>query len=233
MWQVADHGSGSRYAGLGLLVVGLALPAAFVLEVATRPEGTDGDNPADSIVYLQEHGTAYVLSGVCLVLAALGLLRAATAVPWRTPFLTAVGGVAGGLWTFTGALRVSSPGPIDHIDGYDPDWGEAAYLVVQMAGSQGGLLGGVVMIEVWIVTGCALAWRSGVVPRGLCALGLVPLVYPLGTAVSITGAEVSGAFWFAGIASLVLGLPVWCLATGGWLVATARQGDAHEPVLSR
>ena len=117
------------------------------------------------MVYLQEHGTAYALSGFCLLFAALGLIRAATAVRWRTPFLTVVGSVAGGLWTFTGALRISSPGPIDHIRGYDEDWGEAAYLVVQMAGTQGGLLSGVVMTEFWIVTGCLLAWRSRALPR--------------------------------------------------------------------
>lgn len=222
---------GRRYAGLGLVMVALAIPAAFGLEMATRPEGTDGDNPADSLLYLQQHGTAYVVSGVCLVLAALGLVRAATAVPWRSPFLTAVGSIAGGLWVFAGALRISSPGPIDHISGYDEDWGEAAYLVVQMAGTQGALLGGVVLVEFWIVGGCLSAWRSAALPRGLCALGLVALVYPVGAAVSILGGEVPGALWLAGIASLVLGLPVWCLTSGGWLLATAR--SAAEPVLSR
>jgi hypothetical protein len=228
---VAEDVARRGYAGLGLVLVALALPAAFVLEVATRPEGTDGDNPADSLVYLQEHGTAYALSGVCLVLAALGLIRAATAVPWRTPFLTAVGSVAGGLWVFAGALRISSPGPIDHISGYDEGWGEAAYLVVQMAGTQGALLGGVMLIELWIVSGCLVAWRPRALPRALCALGLVALLYPVGTALSILGADVEDAWWFVGIASLVLGLPGWCLATGGWLLAPTRQraGGAALP----
>lgn len=208
------------YAGLGLLCCGLGLPLAFALEVGTRPDGTDGDNAAQSLVYLQEHGTAYRLSGLFLVVAALGLVRAATAVPWRTAFLTAVGCVAGGLWVFAGALRLSAPGPVGHIAGYDEQWGESAYLVVQMAGTQGGLLGGVVTTAFWIVTGCVVAWRGRLLPRPLCALGLVALVYPLGSAVALV-AEPGEALWFAGLLSLVLGVPGWLLATGVWATATA------------
>lgn len=220
------------FAGVGLIAVGLFLPLAFLLEVATRPEGSDGDNAADSLLYLQEHGTAYALSGCCLILAALGLLRAATAVPWRTPFLTAVGSVAGGLWAFAGALRISSPGPIDHIAGYDEDWGEAAYLVVQMAGTQGALLAGVVLTEFWIVTSCVLAWRSRTLPRPMCALGMVALVYPLGVALGYV-VSVADGLWILGIVSLVVGLPAWFLASGFWVLVTgarSRTTDRHPTV---
>jgi hypothetical protein len=212
-------------AGLGLLTTGLGLPVGFALEAVTRPPGTDGDNAAESLRYLQEHGTAYQLSGVCLVLAALGLLRAATAVSWRTPFLTAVAGVAGGLWAFTGALRISSPGPLEHIAGYDQQWGESAYLVVQMAGTQGGLLSGVVLAAFWVVTGCAVAWRSDVLPKTLAGLGLVGLVYPLLILLSLVGGELPDALWFVAIGSVFLGLPVWCVSTGVWSVASVRRGQ--------
>lgn len=223
------------FAGVGLVAVGTFLPLAFLLEVATRPEGTDGDNAAESLVYLQEHGTAYALSGCCLLLAALGLLRAATAVPWRTPFLTAVGSVAAGLWAFTGALRISSPGPIDHIQGYDENWGEAAYLVVQMAGTQGGLLAGVMLTGFWIVTGCLVAWNARVLPRPLCLLGMVALVYPLGSLIGRVVPGIGDAVWVLAIASLVLGLPAWFLGCGAWAIATgataraARAGAAGPP----
>lgn len=206
------------FAGIGLVAVGVFVPLAFILEFATRPAGTDGDNATDSLLYLQEHGTAYALSGCCLVLAALGLIRAATAVPWRTPFLTAVGSVAAGLWAFTGALRISSPGPIDHIRGYNEDWGEAAYLVVQMAGTQGGLLAGVALTEFWIITGCLLAWRARSLPRPLCTMGMVALVYPLGLALSFV-ADIGGGLWIVGIVSLLFGLPAWFLASGVWALA--------------
>ncbi len=208
------------FAGVGLVAVAVLIPLAFILEVATRPAGTDGDNPADSLRYLQEHGTAYALSGLCLLLAAVGLIRAATAVAWRTPFLTAVGSVAAGLWAFAGALRISSPGPIQHIRGYGQDWGEAAYLVVQMAGTQGGLLSGVALAEFWIVAGCLLAWRSRALPRALCALGMVALVYPLGTLLALVAGGIQDGLWILGIASLVLGLPAWFLASGVWVLVT-------------
>ncbi len=217
------------FAGVGLMSVGLFLPLAFGLEFATRPEGTDGDNPADSLRYLQEHGTAYVLSGCCLLLAALGLMRAATAVPWRTPFLTVVGSVAAGLWAFTGALRISSPGPIDHIRGYDQDWGEAAYLVVQMAGTQGGLLSGVMLALFWIITGCLLAWRSRTLPRPLCVLGMVALIYPLVFVMGQIFESANEGLWILGISSLVLGLPAWFLSSGVWAIMTGSRSRVAAP----
>jgi hypothetical protein len=219
-------------AGFGLLGVGVAVPCAFVLELATRPEGSDGDNAAESLIYLQEHGTAYALSGVCLLVAAIALLRAATAVAWRTPFLTALAGVAAGLLVFVGALRISSPGPIDHIAGYDRVWGEAAYLVVQMAGTQGGLLGGVIVFETWIVTSCLVAWRSDALPRWVCVLGFVALVFPIGTLASLGFDEIPGPFWVLGIMSIVLGLPGWSLATGTWLLARHERPAVNESAAS-
>jgi hypothetical protein len=216
---------GFTFAGLGLTSVGVALPLSFLMEAGTRPEGTDGDNAAESLTYLQEHAFAYRVSGLFLLVAAIGLIRAATAVPWRTPFLMAVGCVAGGLWSLAGALRISSPGPIDHIRGYDEDWGEAAYLVVQMAGTQGALLAGVVLTAVWTVTGSLLSWRSHMLPSPMCALGMVALVYPLASIVSIFGGDFGDGPWVLGIASLILGMPVWFLVTGIWALASAaRQG---------
>ena len=230
--DIRQYGEVARtqvFAGVGLMSVGLFLPLAFVLEAATRPEGTDGDNPADSLIYLQEHGTAYVLSGCCLLLAALGLMRAATAVPWRTPFLTVVGSVAAGLWAFTGALRISSPGPIDHIRGYDQDWGEAAYLVVQMAGTQGGLLSGVMLALFWIITGCLLAWRSRTLPRPLCVLGMVALIYPLVFVMGQIFESANEGLWILGISSLVLGLPAWFLSSGVWAIMTGSRSRVAAP----
>lgn len=227
---MADERAERRHAGLGLVAVGLALPLAFLLEVATRPRGSDGDNPAESLAYLAEHGTAYSVSGVCLLVAAVGLIRAATAAPWRSPFLTAVGAVAAGLWVLAGALRLSSPGPLGHIAGYDPAWGEAAYLSVQMVGTQGGLLGGVMLTAVWTVLGSILAWRSQVLPRALAALGLVALVYPVATVSSLLSSGVSGAVWVAGIASVALGLPFWCLVAGGWLLGSPSRVTRPGPV---
>jgi len=236
-WDAASMGRACTlpcrtYSPIGLVSVGLFLPHAFIAEGSTRPEGTDGDNAAESLLYLQEHPLAYRLSGLFLLLAALGLIRSATAVPWRTPFLTAIGSVAGGLWAFTGALRISSPGPIDHIRGYDEDWGEAAYLSVQMTGTQGGLLSGVVLTAAWIVTGCVIAWRSRTLPRALCAIGQIGLVYPLGSALGIAGVGGGSGLWFLSVASLIVGLPVWFIATGIWAVTTGSRSTQPDGQVS-
>jgi hypothetical protein len=212
---------GLTFAGLGLTSVGVALPLSFVAEVSTRPAGSDGDNAAQGLVYLQQHAFAYRLSGLLLLVAAIGLIRAATAVPWRTPFLMAIACVAGGLWSLTAALRISSPGPIEHIRGYDEDWGEAAYLVVQMAGTQGALLAGVVLTAFWTVTGSVLAWRFRVLPGPMCALGTVALVYPLASLVGIFGGDLGGGLWVTSIASLIVGVPGWFLVTGIWALVSS------------
>lgn len=49
--------------------------------------------------------------------------------------------------------------------------------IATIAGTQGGLLSGVVLTRFWIVTGCLLAWPSRSLPRPLCALGMVALLY--------------------------------------------------------
>jgi hypothetical protein len=224
---------GRLFAGLGLVATGAFLPLAFALEATTRPAGTDGDNAAESLVYLQEHGLAYALSGWCLLLASVGLIRAATAVPWRTPFLMALGSVAGGLWAFTGALRISSPGPIGHIADYDRDWGEAAYLVVQMAGTQGGLLAGAMLAACWVLAGCWVAWRSATLPPALCLLGAVSLGYPLGSVVGLVLDDASSALWLLSVVSLLLGVPVWFLASGLWTLTTARRSTPEPFVAGR
>ena len=207
-----------RTAAGGLLLVAVAIPAAFLLEVLTRGEGGNGDDPAQSLVYLHEHGTAYALSGACLVLAALGVLAAATSLPWRVPFTTALGTVAGGLWVLTGALRLASPGPIGHIEEMRTEWGESAYLVVQMAGTQAGLLGGVTCLLVWIVTTSIHAWRTRALPRWLAVVGMAFLVVPLAGVLGPAGVPVSDALWFFYVALMVLGLPLWFVGTSVVLV---------------
>ncbi len=77
-----------------------------------------------------------------------------------------------------------------------------------------------VLTEFWIVTGCLVAWRSGALPRSLCALDTAALVYPLGTAGSQTTGGVGSGLWDLGIASLINGLPIWFLASGVWALVT-------------
>lgn len=215
-----------RTAAAGLILVALAIPAAFLFEVLTRPEGTDGDNPAESLVYLQEHGTAYALSGFCFLVAAFGLIAAATSFPARVPFTAALGSVGGGLWVFTGALRLSSPGPIGHIEEMRASWGESAYLVVQMAGTQAGLLGGAMCFIVWMTLTSALSWRRCCLPRWLAGLGLAPIAVLVLAVLGPAGVELPDFAWFVYVAVLVVAIPLWLL---GGAVAILRP----TPPLSR
>ena len=133
--------------------------------------------------------------GLCLVLAAFGLIPAATAVPWRSPFLTAgVGSVAAGSG-LAGALR-SLPGT-DRPHGGSRGLGKP-HLTVRWR-DQGALWRGGRPRR----SGSSpifVAWTRDV-PRALCALGLVALLYPLGTALSLVTGDTAGALWVLGIAS--------------------------------
>ena len=211
-----------RTAAAGLVIVALAIPGAFLFEVLTRPEGTDGDNPAESLVYLQEHGTAYALSGACFLVAAFGLIAAATSFPDRVPFTAALGSVGGGLWVFTGALRLSSPGPIAHIEEMRASWGESAYLVVQMAGTQAGLLGGAMCFIVWMTLTSALAWRRRCLPRWLAGLGVAPIAVLVLAVLGPAGVELPEFVWLAYVAVLVVGLPLWLLGSAAAILGPTR-----------
>lgn len=216
-----------RTAAAGVVLVALAIPGAFLLEVLTRPAGTDGDDPAASLVYLEEHGTAYALSGVCFVMAALGLIAAATSFPGRTPFTAALGSVGGGLWVFTGALRLSSPGPIAHIEEMRASWGESAYLVVQMAGTQAGLLGGATCFVGWMTLTSALAWRARSLPRWLAGVGVAPVAVLVLAVLGPAGVELPSFLWFAYVAVLVVGLPLWLLGSAATLLRATGSSAAR------
>ena len=126
---------------------------------------------------------------------------------------------------FTGALRLSSPGPIDHIEGMREEWGESAYLVVQMAGTQAGLLGGATCLVVWIVTTSAIAWRRGGLPRWLAGLGFLPALVLVGAVLGPAGVELPDLVWLGYVAVLVVGLPVWLLGSAVTILSGKRSRE--------
>ncbi len=69
--------------------------------------------------------------------------------------------------------------------------------------------------------GCLLAWRSRALPRPLCALGMVALVYPLVVVLGLVLEGIEEGLWILGIGSLVLGLPAWFASCGVWAIVTA------------
>lgn len=214
-----------------MLGAGVLLLGGGLFEAGSRG-GTDGDNPAESLIYLQEHGRMYFLSGMCLVLAAVLLLAAATGIPWRSPFTTALGTVAAAMFLLIGALRMSTPGPVGYIADLDQAWGESAYLAVQMTGTQAALTSGIVAVGLWAAVTSISAWSRRALPRLICVLGTVGLLYPLGSIiVNLTGWEAGSGVWLTMVGAVFLGLPVWCVAAGIVLV-TKRPERTSAPVQS-
>jgi hypothetical protein len=66
--------------------------------------------------------------------------------------------------------------------------------------------------------------RPRALPRPLCALGTVGLLYPLLFVLGLVLEDIDEGMWVVGIGSLVLGLPAWFLSSGVW----ALTAGAHE-----
>jgi len=90
-------------------------------------------------------------------------------------------------------------------------WGESAYLVVQMAGTQAGLLGGAMCFIVWMLLTSALAWRRRSLPRWLAGLGMAPIAMLVLAVLGPAGVELPDFVWLAFVAVLVVALPLWLL----------------------
>ncbi len=215
-----------------LAALGVLLPTAAVLEIGPRGD-TDADDAAASVRFLAEHGDAYVFSGACFVAAAVVLLLAASRLPWRSTFTTALATTSATLLVLVGALRMSAPGPIDYISGLDKDWGESAYLVVHMVGTQSALLGGLVLLGLWAATVSRAAWPERLLPRPVVVLGFVPLAYPVAALLGRFAADDLGLLWVVSLLSLFLGLPVWCLAAGVSLAVRGRDSAPEAPARVR
>ena len=96
----------------------------------------------EKVRFLRAHPEVYAQSGFALLVMAMTLtattLAIADALAARVGGLalrwaSAFGFFAAAFFLMHGVVRLSA-GPLLYIDGMDPDWGEAAYLVVQMVG---------------------------------------------------------------------------------------------------
>lgn len=218
-------------AGIALIVMGIALSAARLVELATRGQ-VDADDPAASLRYLAEFGDAYAVTGILLVVLAAALVVAAVAVravlraerPSLWLDAGAVGGYLGaGALGIGGVMRVAAPGPLAYISSLDPDWGEAAYLVVQTAGTQSLFAGGVLGMSVWLLGVAIAAWRRRSVTRAALVLAIFALDFVFALAGPLV--EVPDGVFVVHLFSLMVGLPVACAAIGGaFLVRGARAG---------
>ena len=203
-----------------MVVAGLALFGARLVELVTRGD-TDGDDPAGSLAYLAEHGKAYVVTGILLVVLAASLVVAAVAVRAalradRASLWIDAAAVAGylgaGALGLAGVMRVATPGPLAYISSLDARWGESAYLVVQVAGTQTLFADGVLALSIWLLGLGVAAWRRRSVPRAL----LVPALFGLDFVFALAGplVEVPDGAFAVHLFSLMIGVPLALVAIG-------------------
>ncbi|CAN5482910.1 hypothetical protein BH09ACT4_BH09ACT4_09930 [soil metagenome] len=223
-----------RAAGVSLVIAGLALAAARILEVVSHGQ-VDADDPAASLDYLAAKSGEFVAVGLFLLLAAGAVVVGATALAeilrvagLSTLWVSAASAVAligAGALVVAGVLHTSGPGPLAYIRGLDPHWGEAAYLAVQQVGFQAIYGAGVLGVAAWQIASTVLLWRRRVVPRVLAIFVLPAVVF----FVTLIGAlvDLPEGFFAVHIFGLLVGIPLWCVVVGSALLFRMLQQPAH------
>lgn len=215
----------ARVGGIALIVFAALYVANFLL--ASPLVGVeDGDNPASSLAFIRQHAGIFFSSGVASVLTAIVLTTAVLSVSdlgLRPPssllvrVASAFGWFAAAYFFANGVLRMQSPGTLVHMADQNRAWGEAAYLAVQMAGTQGLASAGIFALSLWSVGVSLAGWRSGTFPVALALLGFVPaLPWFMGFLVRLVSLP-DGA-WLLYIGSMVVGIPLWGVVLGVFLV---------------
>ncbi|HEY3406808.1 MAG TPA: hypothetical protein VGK53_01405 [Propionicimonas sp.] len=209
-------------------VLGLAWFALFLAQPLLGY--ADTDDPATGLRFVREHPQVFAQTGIVLVLMAFVLVVAVASVAelqrqlaprWPIGATSAVGMFAALCFLVFGAMRIGSSGPLLHVAGLREEWGEVAYLVVQMAGVQGVLPAGMLSLAVWAVGVSMIGLRQGTVPRVVCVLAVVPALHVLGRIIGQAGVLPDWT-WLVLIVSIP-GTLAWCIALGvGLLVRLGR-----------
>jgi hypothetical protein len=216
--------------GVLLIVAAVALVIASVAEFAPGELRGDGDNPADSVAYLNAafefygySGGSLIAGGATLIAAVVGVALLVRAGGLSHAYLVACcfGVLAGGFFAVAGVLRLNATGTVLHISGLDESWGESAYLAVQMAGTQGLLATGMLALSGWLVATAVLTARRRL--GGLLVIGLLPAAIILLLAFDILAprAELPDVVFLTYIAAITIGLPGGLLALGVTLLVPA------------
>lgn len=216
---------------IGAVLFVLAGAAGFVLETTARTEGMDdGDNPAESLALFAVNPNAYSLSGLALSTSAIALLLLVLAVaetvlrsvrPLYARFVTGVGLISVVLFFLAGVIRLQAPGTVTHIASLDRDWGLAAYLAVQMSGTQGALSAAIFACALWSTGLCVASARPRSLPVAVLVLGVLPalvVLLPLGALVGrLAGQSIADLVYPVYLVAIVVGLPLFLLALGAAL----------------
>ncbi|HEY3406759.1 MAG TPA: hypothetical protein VGK53_01155 [Propionicimonas sp.] len=213
-------------------VLGLAWFALFLAQPMLGYEDTD--DPSTGVRFVREHPQVFAQTGLALILMALVLVIAVASVAevqkqtsprWPIGATGAAGMLAALCFLVFGVMRIGASGPLLHIAGLREDWGEAAYLVVQMAGVQGVLPAGMLLLAAWAVGVSVMGLLQGSVPKVVSALGVVPAVHVVGRLVGQAGDLLPGWTWVILIVSIP-GTLAWCIALGVGLLVRLRRDAA-------
>lgn len=213
--------------GILLIVAAIALVVASAAEFAPGEIRGNGDDPAESIAFLRAasefygySGGALIAGGAALIAGVIGVARIVRGGGLSYAYLVACcfGVLAGGFLAVAGVLRLNATGTVLHISDLDASWGESAYLVVQMAGTQGLIATGMIGLSGWLVGTAILAARRRL--GGLAVVGVLPAAILLLLTVDVVApfAVFPDAVFLVYIAAITIGLPGGLLVLG---VATA------------
>ncbi len=219
--------SEARRGGLAAILVGIAALAVVGLEIRRQSLGfEDPDNPRTMLSFFRQYPDLYTATGILWVLIAIALV-VVVLVLWRVipaagsglliPVGTVFGLFSSAFFFAQGVLRVQSPGTILHIANLNEESGEAAYAAVQMAGTQGFGSAGGLAFAVWAVAVAVGTWRARTLPRVVALLSVLPALFLLLVLFGgLTDVEAlnSQALYLLYLASVVVGLPLWCIGLG-------------------
>ncbi|HJP89926.1 MAG TPA: hypothetical protein VJ850_12895 [Candidatus Limnocylindrales bacterium] len=182
-----------KVARIAPVVAGVAGLAAFWAELAPQRAGfPDTDHPGQGLEFIAAQPGAWAVVGVAFMAFAVALVVTVLSVRARLLAASPTGqesvsvdaltviGLFGALMAFGFGIMRMGAGPIQYIQGLDQSWGEAAYLVTQIAGVQLLEPGSFLALILWIVGVAWLGARRGVVPRVVAVLAVLPAFRLLG-----------------------------------------------------
>ena len=228
-----------RIGGIALIVFAVAGIAWFYFATAAPRLGFDDtDDPSVMLRFIRTYPDVLIYLGLAMITMGLSLIVGALAVAETLgtrvsasalKSISAFALVAAAFYLLGGAVHINASGPLLHMADLREMWGEGAFLAFQVT-SQALLTMGLFMLSLWAVCLSVIGWRTGALPVGLCALGILPAFRLIASALGPLDLMPDGT-WFLSLVSLP-GILLWCLILGlvllrrGFVSATPLAADA-------
>ena len=228
----------SRSGALAVILASIAALAWTALELVQPASGFDDtDSPTVTLQFLALHRDIWASSGIVLLLLGIAMVVATFAVAdllaVRSGSLTvrsvsAAGLFAAGSFFMFGVLR-SGAGPVLYLQGLREDWGQSAFLVIQMMGIHGFAQAALLGFCLWAAAISLMALRSGALPRLLCVLGVIPATRIAVLMLGATGSSASlpDGLWVLAMITIP-GTFAWSLILGLVLLRRSLLGLGSE-----